>query len=113
MVYPNPRSLTARAWGRHAVAWDPPRHLVLAPARATAALLEEVGFSNIRVSTLARRAGSYSAIARSYRSGQRGPSVWDARVDLLDRLTQAVEVVGNAVGCRVGEELLVTAERPR
>jgi len=112
MIYPNPRSLTARLWPRHAVIWDPPRHLVLPPTNAIAGVLAEAGFINLRVTTLARAATVYAATAREYRKGQRGWSAWTTRPGVASRLVKAVEVGAGAFGVGLGEEILVSAERP-
>ncbi|MEJ7583476.1 MAG: class I SAM-dependent methyltransferase [Acidimicrobiales bacterium] len=112
MIYPNPRSLTARLWPEHAVIWDPPRHLVLPPARAIGAVLADAGFVDVRITTLPRAASVYAATARQYRRGVRGWSAWTTRPRIIDRLVKAVEVGCGLFGLRLGEELLVSARRP-
>ncbi|MGI8791647.1 MAG: class I SAM-dependent methyltransferase [Acidimicrobiales bacterium] len=107
LVYPNPRSLCARAFGSLAVTWDPPRHIFLAPRRAVHDCLTRIGFSGVRVVGLARYAYGYAGWARERRSPMPRVGRW-----LTPGIARAVEVVGDAVGLDVGEELLVTARRP-
>ncbi len=112
MIYPNPQSLTARLWHQHAVIWDPPRHLVIPPARAIARVLTEAGFVNVRITALARAASTYAAVAREYRKGQRGWAAWTVRPRVTNRLVKVIELGCDGFGMHLGEELLVSAERP-
>lgn len=112
MIYPNCESLTARLWPRHAVIWDPPRHLVLPPAQATAGVLTKAGFVNVQITTLARSASVYASTAQEYRRGQRGWNAWTARPRITSRLIKGAEVGCAAVGISLGEEILVSAQRP-
>ncbi len=113
MIYPNSRSLTARLWPAHAVIWDPPRHLVLPPAKAITAVLAEAGFVNVRLTTLARAAAVYAATAQEYVKGQHGWTAWTKRPRVACRLLKALELGSSALGVNLGEEILVSAERPR
>ncbi|MDQ6697598.1 MAG: class I SAM-dependent methyltransferase [Actinomycetota bacterium] len=107
LVYPNSRSLCARSFGSLAVTWDPPRHLFLAPRSAVLDCLPGIGFSDVRVVSLARFAYPYAQWARERRTPMPGLARY-----LVPRVIRAAEVVGSAVGRDVGEELLVTATRP-
>ena len=107
LVYPNARSLCARSFGSLAVTWDPPRHLFLAPRRAVHERLPKVGFTDVRVLSMARFAYAYAQWARERRSPMPGFRRW-----LTPRVIRAAEVVGSALHIDVGEELLVTATRP-
>ena len=107
LVYPNPRSLSARAFGSLALTWDPPRHLFLAPRRAVRDCLTGVGYSEVRVAGLARRASNYAGRARQRRSATSRVRPW-----LNPRVVHIAETVGVALGLDIGEELLVTATRP-
>lgn len=113
IIYPNSQSLTARLWPQHAVIWDPPRHLVLPPARAIAGVLSEAGFINVKITTLSRAASLYAATARQYRQGERGWSAWTTSPRVADHLAKAIEVICGPFHLHLGEELLVSAERPR
>jgi SAM-dependent methyltransferase len=112
MIYPNSKSLTARLWPEHAVIWDPPRHLVLPPAHAMVAILADSGFINVRITTLARAAPVYAATAHQYRRGHHGWAAWTTRPGVAGRLVKVVEVGCGALRMRVGEEILVSAQRP-
>lgn len=107
LVYPNPRSLCARAFGPLAVTWDPPRHIFLAPRAAVQDCLTRIGFTNVGVVGLARYAYHYASWARGRQSPMPGVGRW-----LTPRRVRVAEVVGVALKLDVGEELLVTATRP-
>lgn len=113
MIYPNSRSLTARLWPEHAVIWDPPRHLVLPPVGAIVDLLQEMGFIKVSATTLARSAAVYAATAREYQTGKRGWTAWTTPPGLACRLIRWMEIGCTAARIHLGEEILVSAERPQ
>jgi SAM-dependent methyltransferase len=112
LVYPNPQALTVRLFDRFSCVFEPPRHLVLAPVEAVAALLGWTGFVDVRAETSARHAAAYLAASRDQRSGTR----WDWRrprpPTVADRLLGATERALVAVGRPLGEEVIVRARRP-
>jgi len=112
MIYPNSQSLTARLWPEHAIVWDPPRHLVLPPVKAMVAILAESGFVNVRITTLARSASVYAATAREYRKGQHGWAAWTTRPGVAGTVVKVAELGCGALRLHLGEEILVSAQRP-
>jgi SAM-dependent methyltransferase len=112
LVYPNPRSLTARRYGRFSWIWDPPRHLVLPPARAMARLLRETGFVQHRVSSTASKAAGYHQMARRYRRGKRGVGFEAGRTTVADHLFALMERALVWGGWPVGEEVVMVAHKP-
>lgn len=105
---PNPRSLLARANGKFAVTWDPPRHLVLPPREAIVRLLAQIGFRRVRVKTSSQGAALYRAVSRRYRKGvySRG---FAASVNTTDRLIRVFESVCVFCGFQIGEEIITVA----
>ena len=112
LVYPNPRAFSVRRFGSCSCVFEPPRHLVLPPAEAAAALLGRTGFADVRAETSARHAVVYLAASRGLRSGDR----WDWRRPrqpaVADRLVGAAERALVALGRPLGEEVIVRARRP-
>jgi 2-polyprenyl-3-methyl-5-hydroxy-6-metoxy-1,4-benzoquinol methylase len=108
LVYPNPESLGTRLDGKFSCNWDAPRHLVLPPRAAIAALLKQIGFAHIRTETSAAKATLYRAVARQYREGRVGIG-FDCRAQLSDRLFQLSESLLVRLGFSLGEEIIVTA----
>src|SRR5262249_36940197 len=85
--YPNPRSLVAKSFGKFAVTWDSPRHLVVPPIEAIVLLLKRIGFQRIQGRTSPECAAIYRAIARRYRDGLWGVG-FGASVDFTDRFVK-------------------------
>jgi SAM-dependent methyltransferase len=112
LVYPNPRSLTARVFGASSCVFESPRHLVLPPPRAVRQLLRSAGFDGVSAHTTARHAAVQLAACRALRSG----AGWDwsrpSRPRPADRLFALAEAALIAAGLVVGEEIVVRARRP-
>lgn len=109
LVWPNPRGLGARRFGPAWFAWDPPRHLVIAPAAAVAAAARRVGFAVRSARSLARGAASHAAYSRALRSGS--PVVLDhPEVGLGDRLFHQMERAALRFDRAAGEEAVLALE---
>ncbi|HKJ01452.1 MAG TPA: hypothetical protein VJ997_03325, partial [Longimicrobiales bacterium] len=107
LLYPNPESLGARAFGPHWFAWDAPRHLVLPPVRAAVELGRRVGLRCRSARTLPRWAADHAMQSRAYRRGeglQAGPP------GPLDGIFGALERALMILGADVGEEALLALE---
>jgi SAM-dependent methyltransferase len=111
-AYPNPRALTAWAYGRHSCVWDPPRHLALPALRPVLALLRRLGFVEARAWTTALRAAAYRRASLRHTLGQRGFAPGSKGPSLGDRGFAALERAMVLAGADVGEEVFVTAHRP-
>lgn len=104
LATPNVQSMGHRWFGRAWRGLEPPRHLVVFSARALHSLLTEVGFTDIRFHRRGRGAAyilrASRELARRKRNDARGlPS---GLVDLRASLSATA-----------GEELVITARRPR
>jgi hypothetical protein len=110
-AFPNPRALTALAYGRCSVVWDPPRHLVLPTTRGLLALLTRVGFVGARAWTSADRAVAYRQASAAHASGRRGAAFAPGRPNLGDRAFGVLERALVLFRVPVGEEILVVARR--
>lgn len=104
LATPNVQSMGHRWFGRAWRGLEPPRHLVVFSAQALRDLLTEVGFTDIRFHRRGRGAAyilrASRELARRKRSGIRG--LPPALVDLMASLSATA-----------GEELVVTARKPR
>jgi SAM-dependent methyltransferase len=112
LVYPNPGALTAARYGPASVVWDPPRHLVLPPPAAIAALAERCGFAEARAFTMARQAAVNCEAVRRRRRGERWDPQHLERPRLFDRVFGVAEAFLVALGWPVGEEAVVRARKP-
>jgi SAM-dependent methyltransferase len=112
LVYPNPEALTARIHGHHSCVFEPPRHLVLPPARALRQLLRTAGFTAARVGTLARHAALYFAASRAVREGRRWDWARPAAPSATDRAFAAAEGLLVRAGVAAGEEVVARAQVP-
>lgn len=108
LIYPNPESLGARIFGPAWFHWDPPRHLVIPPARALAHAAAGVGLKVVRLRTAGPRAHFGTRHSRAVRNGLIGPdlrvppaSAWDVRAGRVERVL-------TAAGVPVGEEVILT-----
>jgi len=104
VITPNPRSLGARLWRRHWLAWDPPRHLVLPSAKGFAELARSAGL-RASLHTRSRRASLVAAWSRAIRAGAPDPMA-RAR-DPLDRCFGALEGILDAGLGGLGEEIVL------
>ena len=115
LVYPNPESLLARAWGADWYGWEIPRHLTLLPTGALAAAARAAGLRMTACRTTARWAPGLSAQSRALREGVE--TVEDglpARAPtLVDRGLAALERGAVALGVPVGEEIVARLEPAR
>lgn len=70
LVTPNPNSLGHRRYGAHWFGLDPPRHLQLFPPVTLAKLVEQAGFRNVTLETLAVHADVFFGASRSIRAAR-------------------------------------------
>jgi SAM-dependent methyltransferase len=111
LLYPNPQSLGASLFRAAWFNWDPPRHLVLSPAKSLAEAAEAIGFTRATFRTASPNGRVDFKHSRASRAGRtleelRHPdeSIWDA----------AGAAVGQALswtGFDVGEEVFLTLYR--
>jgi SAM-dependent methyltransferase len=111
LVYPNPESLSARIYGKHAWIWDPPRHLVLPSRDAIGALLQRLRYVDVCTFTIARRAAHSRHMARRYRAHGPGAGLGEERLRITDRIFGLTESFLLQLGLSVGEEVVVLAKR--
>jgi SAM-dependent methyltransferase len=111
LVYPNPAALTAMRYGPMSVVWDPPRHLVLPPPAAVAALAEQCGFSQARASTMTRQAAVNCEAARRRRRGERWDPLHLEAPRFVDRAFALAEALFVTLGWAVGEEVVLRARK--
>lgn len=113
VVTPNNASLGHRVFGGNWLALDPPRHLHLFNMATLRRLLEEAGFSRIRVFTSPRDAnGVYLAsrsIGRTGRFDMIAPQAMSAR--LIGRIAQLGELAVHGLRPELGEDLVAVAEK--
>ena len=109
LIYPNIDSLGAKLFGEVWVHWDPPRHLFFTSRSGIQELASKHGF-RFSSRTGSRAADLCSAISRSYRSDGNNPHT--TTVDGLDKLYMSVQRLMILFGFHVGDEILVTLEKP-
>jgi SAM-dependent methyltransferase len=110
LIYPNPDSLATRWYRQYSCNWDPPRHLVLPSCSGIGALLVRIGFRTVKVTTSARRAAAFRAIALAYRGGIRGGG-FIGRKRAFNPVFKYLELAVTLCGWTVGEEVIVTASK--
>lgn len=108
LIYPNPDSLGARFFGSKWFHWDPPRHLVVPPLRALAAVGSTSGMSPVRLRTTARHAAITWMHSRAHRRDLRDRS---GRPTIADRLAALAELALARAGFFVGEEAVLVLEK--
>lgn len=114
VVTPNHESWCHRLFGRHWRGLEPPRHLQVLNGSAMRRILLDAGLTSVRVRTSSRDASGMYAASWAMRTrghhehGRRPPPMVRCCGDLL----LALESIAVALGMRVGEELIATAEKP-
>ncbi|MDI1243605.1 MAG: class I SAM-dependent methyltransferase [bacterium] len=108
LIYPNQDSLGAKMFREFWLHWDPPRHLFFTSRSGIRELASKHGF-RFSARTGSRAAEVCSAISRSYRSGVKPGHA--TKVDGLDKLYKAVQMLMIFVGLHVGDEILVTLRK--
>ena len=106
LIFPNPRGLGARLFGRHWFPWDPPRHLVIAPSRAVARAGARTQLSLVSCRTVTTKwEGYHFALSRAFRQGR---GFRDARQSVYDKLATRVSAALAPLG--LGEEIVIVFE---
>jgi SAM-dependent methyltransferase len=105
LIFPNPRGLGARLFGRNWFHWDVPRHLVIAPSRIVARAGSHVHLSLVSRRTVTRPAEVGFVASRAFRLGLR---VQDVRPNLFDTLAARASAVLAVLG--LGEEIVIVFE---
>ena len=100
LVFPNPQSLGAKAYGVNWFPWEVPRHLVF-PTRTALALMASHASLELSASTLTRAASGYASQSRAY---ARGEPVLSAQRNTVTRLFEAAELTLCTFGAHLGEE---------
>jgi SAM-dependent methyltransferase len=113
LEYPNPQALSARWYGPLSPVWDPPRHLILPPVAAIVPLVTGIGFVDVSARTLAGQGAVDAEAARRRRRGERWDPASPTSPGPLARAFALAESLLVALGCPVGEEVLVVARKPR
>jgi 2-polyprenyl-3-methyl-5-hydroxy-6-metoxy-1,4-benzoquinol methylase len=113
IVTPNSNSLCHRFFKQSWHGLDPPRHLYIFNTLSLQRLFVEAGFRKIRVWTSIRDADRLFAVSQSIRL--KGQHIWGSPQPLSVRLVgtafQFVEYLFVTLGCKVGEEIVVIAEK--
>jgi 2-polyprenyl-3-methyl-5-hydroxy-6-metoxy-1,4-benzoquinol methylase len=107
LLYPNPDSLGARLFGAYWVNWDPPRHLVIPPARPLCQAALAVGFARAVSSAGAQNRVLDFARSRACLGGRTLDLLRSPHIGVPDRLLSLAEAVVGAIGAAVGEESVV------
>ncbi len=113
IVTPNSRSLGHQFFKQSWLHLDPPRHLHIFNVPSLHRLVTETGFRNIHIWTTIRDADRLFAASQAIR--RTGQYAWGSRqpipVRIVGKTFQVVEYVLVALGCQLGEEIAVTAEK--
>jgi SAM-dependent methyltransferase len=110
LIYPNPDSLATRWYRQYSCNWDPPRHLVLPSCSGIEAFLGRIGFRTVQVTTSARRASAFRAVALAYQEGVRGRG-FIGKKRAFNPVFKYLELAATLWGWSVGEEIIVTASK--
>ena len=110
LIYPNPRSLGARLYGRSWFDWDPPRHLVIPPLSSLAQAAERLGFRVTTIRTLAREAYEHLVHSRAIHEGKPPAGVRVPTAQPRDVQYARLEHILTALGFRLGEEAVLVLE---
>jgi len=108
LIYPNPESLGARVFGGAWFHWDPPRHLVVPPARALADAAQRVGLRVDRLRTTGPLTQLGFKHSRAVRAGRTGLALRVPPESSWDVMAARAEHVLTAVGLPVGDEVVLT-----
>jgi 2-polyprenyl-3-methyl-5-hydroxy-6-metoxy-1,4-benzoquinol methylase len=110
LIYPNPGSLARRVHGVHWLAWEAPRHLVIAPPESVSYAAARAGLRVVSHRTTARFA--LPLFFHSRHGRERGTiDLTDDRSTWADRAWARVERMAVALGAPVGEEAIVALEK--
>lgn len=111
LITPNASSLGRRVYARDWLGLDPPRHLVVFTPRAITRVLHDAGLQRIRFHRSDRPSAWYFNASEALRRGR--PWTDHATPRPSARAVLLLSNVSGAALPRLGEELVVTASKPR
>lgn len=113
LATPNSESLCHRWFGEHWRGLEPPRHLQLFTCDSMSAVLRRAGFTRFRIFTSIRDANGSFLASRALRDSGRFEMAepTGAIAKIAGRAVQMLEAALKLAAPRIGEELIVLAER--